>query len=115
MKKLLAGAAAAAFAVLAIAAPAQAAPPDHAAQNHEAHWEARGYGECTKVELPDGIGSVTLPELTPPATYTLLVLKAGSGATANDLILWPMAGVAYDHATDKDLSHYIYCVGEKLS
>ncbi len=48
-------------------------------------------------------------------TYSLLVLKAGSGSSASEVIQWPMAGVAYDHSTDKDLSHIIYCVGEKLS
>lgn len=114
-KKVLAAAAVAAFAVLAVAAPAQAAPPEKSAMNQEAYWEALGYGDCTKVELPDGVSSYTLPELTWPNDYSLLVLKAGSGDSARDVIMWPDSGVAYTHSTGKDLSHIIYCTVERLS
>lgn len=115
MKKLLAASAVAAFAVLGLAAPAQAAPPEAAAQNSTAYWEALGYGDCTKVELADGVSSYTLAELEFPHEYTLLVLKAGSGATANQLVEYPVAGEAYAQANGKDLSHVIYCVGVKRS
>ncbi|MCR8671798.1 hypothetical protein [Agrococcus sp. HG114] len=115
MKKLLAAAAVAGFAVLGVATPAQAAPPDSAAMNSEAYWENLGYGDCTKVEYGDGVTSVTLPELSWPSEYTLLVLKAGSGTSANQLIMWPEAGVAYMHDSGKELSHIIYCMAEKLS
>ncbi|ROR65811.1 hypothetical protein [Agrococcus jenensis] len=115
MKKMLAATAVAAFAVLGIATPAQAAPPDNAAQNTEAYWEAMGYGDCTKVELPDGVGSYTLDPIAPPSIYTLLVLKSGSGASANDVIMYPWSGMAYMHSTSKDLSHIIYCVAMQQS
>ncbi len=115
MKKLLAASAVAAFAVLGVATPAQAAPPTNAAQNSEAYWEARGYGECTKTELPDGIGSYTLAPLAWPNEYTLLVLKAGSGASANDVVKYPWEGQPYSHSSGKDLSHIISCVARKQS
>ena len=109
MKKLIVACAVAGLAAFGLAAPAQAAPPLAAAQNHETYWENLGYGDCTKVELADGIGSYTLPSVSYPLRYSLLVLKAGSGADANDLVSFPTAGVAYTHDTDKDISHIIYC------
>lgn len=115
MRKLLASAAVAAFAILAVTTPAHAAPPDHAAQNSEAYWEGLGYGDCTKTELPDGVGSTTLPPVSFPTVYSLLVLKAGSGQSANELVHWPDAGVAYDHGTGKDLSHIIVCTVTQYS
>ena len=117
MKRVIAAAAIAALAVLGLSTPAQAAPPDEAATNSAAYWEAFTPDDdtCTKVELPDGVSTYTLPELGPDQTYTLLVLKAGSGAGANTLVWNPIAGVAYGHDTDKDLSHIIYCVTEGYS
>lgn len=38
MKKILAACSIAAFAVLGTGVPAQAAPPKHAAMNHESYW-----------------------------------------------------------------------------
>lgn len=114
-KQLLAAVAVAGLAVVGLAAPAQAAPPLEAQMNHTSYWEALGYGDCTKVELPDGVDSYTLPELEWPMQYSLLVLKAGSGESANDTHQYPWSGVAYTHSTDRDLSHIIYCVMEKQS
>lgn len=115
MKKMLAAFGVAGLAVVGLAAPAQAAPPPSAAMNHESYWEDQGYGDCTKVEFwYDGVTSYTLPELPDGQMYTLLVLKAASGEGANDLVLWPAPGT-YMHSSDKDLSHIIYCVDEKLS
>ncbi|MDR7234964.1 hypothetical protein [Agrococcus sp. BE272] len=114
MKKMLAAFGVAGLAVVGLAAPAQAAPPPSATMNHESYWEGLGYGDCEKMEFGDGVGSFTLPELPDGQQYTLLVLKAGSGEGANDLVLWPAPGT-YMHSSDKDLSHVIYCVDEKLS
>ena len=117
MKKLLMAAIVGTVAALAFAAPAQAAPPDNAVQNHVAYWEAYTAEDdtCFKDELPDGISSYTLPALPSGQVYTLLVLKAGSGSDANTLIPWPQADVPYEHSTGKDLSHAIYCVTEQTS
>lgn len=113
MKKIFAAAAIAAFAVFGLVAPAQAAP-DNAATNQASYWEAwtGADDECTKVELADGINSYTLPELPAGQIYTLLVLKAGSGASANTVVQFPEAGAAYTHSSGKDISHVIYCVAE---
>jgi len=117
MKRVIAAAAIVAFAVLGLSAPAQAAPPDQVAQNSASYWEALTPEDdtCTKVELPDGVSTYTLPALSGGQIYTLLVLKAGSGAEANTVIWYPVAGVAYDHDSGKDLSHIIYCVTEGYS
>ncbi|WP_024288165.1 hypothetical protein [Cellulomonas sp. KRMCY2] len=110
MKKTLTALALAAFAVLAAGAPAVAAPTDPIL-NHTSYWEAYTGDTCVKVEIADGITTYTLPA-SPSGTYTLLVLKAGSGSAANDVIAMPTAGVPYGHATGKDLSHVIYCYGD---
>jgi hypothetical protein len=117
MKRTLTAAALTALAVVGMGATAHAAPPDHAAQNHVAYWEAFTLQDdtCSKVELPDGVSSFTLPELPSRQVYTLLVLKAGSGSDAHALVWYPDAGVAYEHPTDKDLSHVISCVTEEVS
>ena len=114
MKRLIAAAAIAAFAVLGLSAPAQAAPSDQAATNSVAYWEALTPEDdtCTKVELGDGVTTYTLPALPAGQMYTLLVLKSGSGAGANTVVWYPVAGVAYDHDSGKELSHIIYCVTE---
>ncbi|MCH1882225.1 hypothetical protein [Agrococcus sp. ARC_14] len=114
-KQLLAATAVAGLAIVGLAAPAQAAPPPGAAMNHTDYWEAQGYGDCDKIDLPDGVGSYTLPELPWGLQYTLLVLKAGSGSSANDVIAWPVEGSTYEHATGKDLSHIIVCTTEMIS
>lgn len=107
MKKALLTVALAGLA-LSAAAPAYAAPTP--GPNQEAYWEAMGYGDCTKEELDDGVGSFVLPAPPMGTAYTLLVLKAGSGATANDVIENPVVGEEYTHGTGKDLSHVIWCV-----
>ena len=108
-KQLLAAAAVAGLAVIGLAAPAQAAPPPGAQMNDVAYWESLGYGDCTKVEFGDGVSTYTLPDLPWGQQYTLVVLKAGSGATANDVVPWPSAGDTFGHSTGKDLSHIIVC------
>ena len=115
MIRVITAAVIAVFAVLGLSTPAQAAPPDNAAQNSAAYWEAFTPEDdtCTKVELPGGPLTYTLPELGAGEQYTLLVLKAGSGESANTVVWYPVAGVAYDHDTGKELSHVIYCVEEK--
>jgi hypothetical protein len=114
-KQLLAACAVAGFSVVALGAPAQAAPPPSAQMNHEAYWEAQGYGDCSKWEYGDGVMSTTLPSLPWGQQYTLLVLKAGSGESASDVIAWPEAGVEYMHTSGKALSHIIYCVDGYVS
>lgn len=115
MKRMVTVAVLAAVAVLGLSTPAQAAPPDQAAQNSAAYWEAFTPQDdtCMKVELSDGISTYTLPALGAGQIYTLLVLKAGSGAEANTLVWFPVAGTAYGSGTGKDLSHVIYCVTEQ--
>lgn len=117
MKRVIVAAAIAALALLGLSTPAQAAPPENAASNSVAYWEALTPEDdtCMKEELPDGVSTFTLPELGPDQVYTLLVLKSGSGAGANTVVWYPVAGVAYDHDTGKDLSHVIYCVTEGYS
>ncbi|ROR65809.1 hypothetical protein [Agrococcus jenensis] len=112
----IAAAALAAATVLGVAAPANAAQPSAAAMNSEAYWESLGYGECTKYELPDGADIVWLPATAPSQQFSLLVLKAGSGAMANDVIPYPYDdGYAYLHSSGKDISHYISCLAPRLS
>lgn len=117
MKRMITAVVVAAIAILGLSTPAQAAPPEHAAMNNAAYWEAFTPEDdtCTKVELPDGVATYTLPDPGDRMLYTLLVLKAGTGSDANTVIWYPVAGVAYDHDTGKDLSHVIYCVTEQLS
>lgn len=117
MKRMITAAVIAAFAVLGLSTPAQAAPPTEAAQNSAAYWEAFTPEDdtCTKVELGEGVSTFTLPALGPGQFYTLLVLKAGSGASANTVVENPVAGTAYAHDTGKELSHVIYCVAEQPS
>ena len=100
MNRIITAAAIAAFAVLGLSAPAQAAPPDQAAQNQVAYWEAFTPEEdtCFKDELPDGVSTYTLPELPEGQMYTLLVLKAGND-DANTLVYWPVVGTVYGHST----------------
>ena len=107
MKKTLTALVLALVAVVAAGAPAVARTDP--VLNHTSYWEDFTGDTCMKIELPDGVESFMLPE---GPTYTLLVLKAGSGATANDVIGDPEAGMAYDHGTGKDLSHVIYCYGD---
>lgn len=109
MKKSLAVAALTGLVVLTAGTPAFAARTDPAL-NKPATWEALGYGTCSKVDLTDGVKAWTLAE----GTYTLLVLKAGSGTAANAVTEAPVAGVAYTHPTGKDLSHVITCVGDDV-
>lgn len=111
MKKLLATIAIAGFAVIGISTPAAAAP-NNPNMNHESYWET-STTDCVKVEFADGVESYSLPTLT-NATYTMLILKAGSGELAHQVILWPIANVDYFHQTSKDLSHAIYCTMEGI-
>ena len=67
-----------------------AAPPDHAAQNHETYWENLGYGECEKFEDPADPFVLGNPD--PGTAWTLLVIKAGSGDDARDLYPNPAPG-----------------------
>ncbi|MGC5170459.1 hypothetical protein ACLQ2Q_07380 [Microbacterium sp. DT81.1] len=109
MKKLLATAAVACFAVLGIAAPAQAAADP--AQNQTSYWESYTVADdtCYKLELDGAVTTFTLDALPAGQTYTLLVLKAGP---TNTVIANPTAGVAYPASTEKGLSHVIYCVSD---
>lgn len=110
MKKSLLTAGLAAALLAGSAAPALAAP--HLGPNQVAYWEGLGYGDCSKTELADGVGAVTLDPLPAGTVYTLLVLKAGSGDGANVVVEDPEAGIVYDHGTGKDLSHVIVCTDE---
>jgi hypothetical protein len=117
MKRMITAVIVAVVAVLGLSTPAQAAPPDQAVTNTAAYWEMVTPEDdtCTKVDLPAGVSTYTLPALGDGLMYTLLVLKAGSGEGANTVIWYPVAGVAYGHDTGKELSHIIYCVTEKTS
>lgn len=113
MKKSLAVALVATAVLTASATASAAAPPQHAALNHTGYWESFTYEDdtCTKTELGDGVSQY---QLAPPAAgthYTLLVLKAGSGASASEVFDNPTWRVPYWHSTGKDLSHVIVCVG----
>ncbi|MHA6667885.1 hypothetical protein ACX3O0_03345 [Homoserinimonas sp. A447] len=110
MKKLLAASAIACIATVGISAPV-AASPESASMNHETYWET-STTDCTKVEFADGVTSFSLPSQY-GLTYTMLVLKAGSGDSANDVIGWPASDYDYYHQTGKGLSHAIYCTMEE--
>jgi hypothetical protein len=109
MKKFFVAVAVACFAVLGLAAPAQAGVDSEL--NHTAYWEAYTAADdtCSKVEL-DGEGKTfTLAALPSGQKYTLLVVKAGTGTT---VLVNPTAGVAYATSTGKGLSWAIYCVSD---
>ena len=92
-----------ALALVALAAPASARA--NPAQNHPGNWETPTTS-CTKVEVPDGVATWTLSAPS-EGPYALLVIKAG---TVNDVIEWPMPGMAYAPSSGKDISHVIVCV-----
>ena len=109
MKKTLTAAGLTGLVLLGMAAPAAATP--FSDMNHEWYWESDGI-DCTKVEL-DGYGKTfTLEPLADGMQYIFLVLKAGSGSSAHQVIDYPEAGVAYGHQTTKGLSWAMSCVGE---
>ncbi len=56
--------------------------------------------------MPDGVATWTLSAPS-EGPYALLVIKAG---TVNDVIEWPMPGMAYAPQSGKDISHVIVCV-----
>ena len=113
MKRILAATVIALVALIGLSAPSSAAPKadnTNTTSYWEAHLAAQGIdATCTKTEYRDGMGSLTLPVLT-TGSYVLLVLKAGSGDGENEVWHDPMAGVAYEHSTGKDISHAIVCV-----
>ena len=121
------GAAAVVAVPVALVAPAQGAPilasqhepttwPGTSEANQEEFWEDfltdRGYEdvECVKYESPDD------PFVVPPLSdedrvYVLAVVKAGSGAEANQLYWHPNAGDELTHS--KEISHVILCTAEE--
>jgi len=48
-------------------------------------------------------------------TWTLLVLKAGSGADENTTFGYPTPGQSYYHGTGKDISHAILCYEQQTT
>ena len=82
--------------------------PQDPEYNNVDYWQSNGYEYCVKYE------PVTTPYLVPPAPeggeWDLLVIKAGAGDEANQLIEDPLAGNTYDHSSGKDISHVILCV-----
>ena len=80
--------------------------------NGEAYWEAwleaEGYTgvDCTKT---DREGPFTVPS----GDWVILVLKAGSGDDANEVIWNPVPGTVYEQTQGKDISHAIACIGLK--
>ena len=91
-----------------VAAPAAARNAADPAQNHPEYWEVPGT-TCSKVEMADGVQDFTMPPAAEGTIATLLVIKAGSGAAANDVVTDPQPGVVYVHSTGKDISHVITC------
>ena len=83
--------------------------------NAASYWQTDG-SECLKVEFGDGVKTFTLPVLESGKEYSALVLKAGSGSLANQVILAGLGtGDSFRHQTGKDLSHAIYCTVAKVS
>ncbi len=86
---------------------AQYLPQDPEYNNVE-YWQSNGYEYCVKYDPVD------TPYLVPAApeggTWDLLIIKAGAGDQANQLIDDPAVGTTYEHSSDKDISHVILCV-----
>ena len=112
--KTIAACALACAALVGLAVPAQAAKPENAKMNQASYWESAD-SSCAKIEFGNGVKSFTLPELGDGLAYSLLVLKAGSGASAHQVIDGGdlFEGTPYWHQTGKDLSHAILCVTDE--
>ena len=82
--------------------------PQDPEYNDVEYWQSNGYEYCVKYDPVD------TPYLVPAApeggTWDLLIIKAGAGDQANQLIDDPAVGTTYEHSSDKDISHVILCV-----
>ena len=81
--------------------------PQNPTYNNPNYFTGPTYGLCTKLE------PVTTPFVMPVPEFgnvwTLLVIKAGSGTDANELVPDPSSGQPYTHTSGKDISHVIFC------
>jgi hypothetical protein len=81
--------------------------PQNPTYNNPNYFTGPTYGLCTKLE------PVTTPFVMPVPEFgnawTLLVIKAGSGTDANQLVPDPTSGQSYTHTSGKDISHAIFC------
>lgn len=109
LRRAVVGAVAVGVSVGAMATGASAGPIE-TDQNKAEYWEEAGYGTCVKDDRE--VGSYTVPEAPEASSWTILVLKAGSGksvSTVNDQILDPVEGATYTHSSGKGISHVILC------
>jgi len=56
-----------------------------------------------------------VPEPLEGTTWTLLVLKAGSGEGANETVVNPVVGQGYSHSSGQDNSHTILCFEDEVT
>jgi len=82
--------------------------PQDPQYNNVSYWQSQGYEYCVKYE------PVTTPYSVPApvggGTWDLMIIKAGAGDDANQLVSGPTAGGSYGHSSGKDISHIILCV-----
>lgn len=87
--------------VALLVVPALATDDDNT--NSVDHWCDRG------IKIEDPGTPFVVPEPKPGYVWTLLVIKAGSGAGENHQVPNPVVGTAYVHPSGKDISHVILC------
>jgi hypothetical protein len=112
LRKVAAGLAVGAMALGASATVASAGThsmkPIDPEMNKVSYWEAQTGQDCMKYE------DVGHTYTVPAGTWSLLVIKAGSARSVenvNDVIMNPMAGAEYGHSSGKGISHVILCGG----
>ena len=89
-----------------IGGSAVAAPPLHAQMNHASYWEGVYGMDCYKID------DYERKSFTLDHDASVVILKAGSGAMANDVYdaeAGYMAGDVFMHVTGKGISHVIVC------
>jgi len=91
--------------------PPTTVPPTYLPQNpiynNPNYFTGPTNGICTKLEPVATPFVMPVPEFG--NVWTLLVIKAGSGTQANQLVAAPAVGQSYTHTSGQDISHVIFC------
>ena len=82
--------------------------PQDPQYNNVSYWQSQGYEYCVKYEPVATPYSVPAP--AGGGTWDLMIIKAGAGDDANQLVSGPTVGGSYGHSSGKDISHIILCV-----
>lgn len=81
--------------------------PQDPTYNNPNYFTGPTYGLCTKLEPVATPFVMPVPEVG--NVWTLLVIKAGSGPLANQLVPDPSSDESYTHSSGHDFSHVIFC------